>query len=65
MVAARDRAILEALTIRPWSTEGLLTVMPAEPGLTPDQKLVALNSALIRLRVKKRITAIDGKWALA
>lgn len=65
VVAARDQAILDALKIRPWSTDGLITVLPAEPGLTPDQRTAALSSALIRLRLKKRIVQTsEGTWAL-
>jgi hypothetical protein len=62
IVAARDAAILKAVTLRPWKTEALLTVLPEEPGQTPEQRKAALDSALIRLRVKKRIQVTPDGW---
>lgn len=64
-VAARDAAILQALKLRPWKTEALLSVMPEETTLTPPQRQAALSSALIRLRVRGHIKSVDGVWALA
>lgn len=62
VVRARDAAILEALSIRPRSSESLLEVLPPEPGLTPEQKQAALSSALIRLRVKRQVDLVEGTW---
>lgn len=60
---ARDAAIVGALKIRPWLQEGLLAVLPDEPGQVPAQREAALHSALIRLRVKKQIEQLtDGQW---
>ena len=65
-VQARDAAVLNALKLRTWTTDGLMTVLPQEPGQTVDQRKTALSSALIRLRLKKRIQAADGEtWSLA
>lgn len=62
VVKARDAAILEALAIRPRTTDALLDVMPPEPGLTPEQKNAALSSALVRLRVKQKVDLVEGQW---
>jgi hypothetical protein len=65
-VAARDKAILAAVKMRRWSSTGLSTVLPNEPGQTVEQRQVALSSALIRLRVKQQIRQTsDGEWELA
>ena len=63
-VTARDAAILSALRLRPWTTDGLLTVLPVEPGQTIEQRKAALSSALIRLSLKKQIQAAGGAWRL-
>lgn len=65
VVAARDKAIVDALKIRPWTTDALMTVMPHEADLTLEQRRAALSSALIRLRVKKVITSTEAGWTLA
>lgn len=66
IVSARDAAILQAVKMRPWSTEALLTVLPPEPGATDEQRVAARDSALIRLRVKKLIKQVnDNTWVAA
>jgi hypothetical protein len=62
IVTARDQAIVEAVKIRPRSTEGLLEVLPIEPGQTSEQRRVARDSAIIRLRVKKLIVLAEQGW---
>jgi len=64
VVAARDTAILNAVKLRPWSTDALLTVLPQEPGATNEQRVAARDSALIRLRVKKLIKQVNT-WIAA
>lgn len=64
-VHARDASILRAVKTRAWSTDGLLTVLPLEPGQTPEQRTAARDSALIRLRVKKLIKCTDEGWVAA
>lgn len=61
-MARRDRAILDALAIRAWTTKELLAVMPVEPNQTSEQRMVARDSALIRLRLKQHIQEVDGSW---
>lgn len=65
VVKARDAAILARLHIGPATLEQLVTVLPAEPGESETDRQVACSSALIRLRVKKQITAAAGNWAIA
>lgn len=71
VVMARDAAILGALKLRPWPEDGLLTVLPDEPGLALEQKQAALHGALIRLRLKgdrsgtDRIVCTEGVWRMA
>jgi len=62
-VKARDQAILDRLRIGPATTEQLVTVLPIEEGHTDVDRRAACSSALIRLRVKKHITAMGGNWA--
>lgn len=65
VVKARDAAILERLRIGPATTAALITVMPDEPGFSPEDREAACHSALIRLRVKKRIRSVVDGWATA
>lgn len=65
IVTRRDRAILDALQIRAWTTKELLSVMPVEANQNLEQRTTARDSALIRLRVKQRIQEVDGQWRLA
>lgn len=65
VVKARDEAILDALKLRPWTTDALITVLPIELDQTALQREVALKSALMRLNVRKQIKQVDGKWVLA
>jgi hypothetical protein len=62
-VKARDAAILERLRIGPATLEQLVTVMPSEDGHDENDRRAACSSALIRLRVKRQITNVDGGWA--
>jgi hypothetical protein len=62
VVTARDAAILQAVRLRPWTTDALMSVMPVEEGQTVEQRKTALKSALIRMRVKKQIDEVDGQW---
>jgi len=64
-VAARDKAIVEALKVRTRTAQELFACLPYERGLTHDQQDAALSSALIRLRVKKIIKADGEGWAIA
>jgi hypothetical protein len=65
IVTARDQAILAAIRLRPWTAEGLVSVLPAEPGQTDTERRTALSSALIRLRVKKQAIEVNGQWRAA
>lgn len=65
VVKARDKAILDALRLRPWPQKALFTVMPEEPTLSVDQKEAALHSALIRLRAKRLVVCAEGIWRMA
>lgn len=66
VVKARDAAILARLRIGPATLEQLVTVMPIEDGHVDSDRRAACSSALIRLRVKKHIRAVDGgAWAAA
>lgn len=65
VVKARDTALLERLRIGPATLEQLVTVMPIEPGHTENDRRAACSSALIRLRVKKQIAAVEGGWVAA
>lgn len=65
VVAARDKAIVDALKIRTRTFGGLRDVLPVEAGQTDDQRDAALSSALIRLRVKKVIRPDGESWAIA
>lgn len=62
---ARDAAVLARLRIGPASLEQLVTVLPVEPDHDENDRLAACSSALIRLRVKKLITNVEGWWAAA
>jgi hypothetical protein len=65
IVKARDAAIVAALKVRPWKYEGLLSVLPTEPGQTPAQRETALTSALIRLKTKKLVEVCPEGYRLA
>jgi hypothetical protein len=65
VVKARDTALLDRLRIGPATLEQLVTVMPAEDGHSDEDRRAACSSALIRLRVKKQITAMGSNWAVA
>ena len=65
VVAARDKAIVDALYIRPRTTEALFDVLPDEPDLTLEQRMAARDSALIRLRVRKVIVQNGDGWTIA
>jgi len=65
IVKARDKAILAALKYRPRSAYALLREMPNEPAQTDAQRIVARDSALIRLGVKKLIRQTSEGWVLA
>lgn len=65
IVKARDAAILARLRIAPASLAALVAVLPDEPGFLEVDRIVACQSALIRLRVKSLIRAVGEGWAIA
>jgi len=64
-VKARDASILHALASGPKSVAVLRDGLPAEPGLTPQQRDMACSNALTRLGIKKLVRKVEDGWALA
>lgn len=63
LVPARDAAILARITRGPATAGELLSVLPAEPGQTHEQRETAVRNALTRLRVKRQIVQAEhGTW---
>lgn len=64
VVQARDIAVRACLRKGPASFDEVLAAMPEEPLLTDDQRRLATNNCLSRLRLKRQIDMNGGVWRL-